>query len=226
MEVVKITAKMSSAIVMHSPLHLDAVLMGCHPALHTDYKPTRTDTDRGNLKNIPLPLASAYCFSTWVWGCTALEFPSDAVISTITQTKRTDPIDILYLQRQHSPGSGPMKDRMMTGTTVLTPEAYFYAVIKDEKELMRLLSRVKQIGGWRKNGNGAVVDWTIDKIEAEFRSVLIDNGKARRRIPDAFCFNKSNNKLQMHPPYWMSAGRQYGFEVGDEINLTVGIGFR
>ena len=98
------------------------------------------------------PIDSAKKGKIWVWCSTISDFDESATFFNEKFSKRKDHTDYMYLAKKQTPRTGPERDRMETAYGVLCKYVKFYYSSKNNKEVERLLRRVKNIGGLRKNG--------------------------------------------------------------------------
>lgn len=226
LKIIRVTARMGSQLVLTAPLHLDGLLSAVHPATHGHQRPTRSDETDEHIRIAPLPLGQVFYGGSWVWAASAAQMPDEATLRVSTITKRRDPGDVYYAQRQFQPASGPMRDRMVAVQTVCTPSMSFLAVSNDVPDVRRLLRRVMSVGGLRKNGYGQVLSWDVDVADISlgidaWRETIINDGRARRRLPAEILKPDTyrDQQLRAMPPYWCRAGLVWGVEVGDECEL-------
>ena len=223
MDIVKITMRVQSPLILSGPLHLDGLLSAVHPAMYNRCKPIRQDMDDAAIKAAPLPLYSIRSSETaeynWVWAATVAELPETAIFNQDFLTKNWSGEDVREFRMAVKTASGALRNRLITLPVILTPEIYFYCATKSIGELKRLLRRVQSIGGMRRVGYGVVSDWLVEPVELCWQDIIAKNGVARRNLPASFGEGEGVS-VNIHPPYWHKTTSKKGTSVGGRISLS------
>ena len=220
MDLVRVTFKMLTPVVMSAPLHFDSLLAAVHPAMHNLANcPTRYDRNEEDIRQAPLPICSAKKEKQWVWAASAAEFPDDAEIKSSSIVKNWSPADVENFELVLSTATGALRNRLVRFPMVVSPEIYFYCVTKNINQLNRITKRVNRIGGVRKSGYGVVSDFEIELLQEPLTNAICFGGIARRRLPVSFgdCTNQTLQRI--HPPYWSNCDRVKSCEAGSAFAL-------
>lgn len=213
-----ITFYMQTPIITTTQIHLDAVLSAVHPAMHGKEIITKQSV-RESITIAPLPIDSAKIERDWVWCCTAADYSSDAKPYYEKITKRKDGMDYWYINSRQTPRTGAGRDRCDAIYGVLCSAVNFWASTTNEKELSRICNRVKNIGGMRKMGYGAVTGFEIAKTELNWKECLVQKSVVMRNLPCAMVQEECQNRVYTHHPYWIPCNLNYGVEAGGRATL-------
>lgn len=220
MELVKVTYKMLTPVVMSSPLHFDGLLSAVHPAMHNMTKrPTRYDEDAKAIEQAPLPICSAKKGHQWIWAASAAEFPENAQIKNDAIVKRWTSEDVENFQLVLSTATGALRNRFVKFPIIVSPAVCFYCVTADIKELRRIAKRVNHIGALRKSGYGVVSNFEIEPMQEPLTTAICYNGIARRRLPASFGDCTEQSLQRIHPPYWSNCNKITACEAGSPFIL-------
>lgn len=219
--VYKVTFAIATPIITTTEIHFDSILSAVHPAMHNINAVTRR-SKKDEIITAPLPIDSAKIGRDWVWCCTTGDYGDNATTYTTKMTKRKDGMDYHYLNAKQTPRTGAGRDRCDTIYGVVCDSISFFVSVssdKNRKELERICRRIKNIGGLRKEGYGAVKTMYVEETEMSWENCLVKDGVAERNLPESFVQEECSKKIAVTPPYWLNDNLVRGVEAGERAVL-------
>lgn len=211
-----------SPIILTEAIHFDALLSSVHPAMHNLGTHLTRHSNSKEVRHAPLPIDSAKCENTWVWCATISDFDNTATFFNDKFNKRKDHIDYMYLKKRYTPGTGPARDKMETAYGVLCKYVKFYYSTTDNKEVERILKRVRNLGALRKMGYGEVSGFETQETNKSWQECLVKDGEAQRNLPEEIA-DGDYTKICVHPPYWMPSNEVSGIMYSNKCTLKEGV---
>lgn len=200
MSLLRVTALMAAPIASWEPLHLDGLLVACHPDTPTP-TPTRS-TPVAELGYPPLPLVTLRAHGARLYASSAWQFPPGMRPGREMFTKRRDAEDVESYAIPFTPSSGPGKNYQIPIPTYETPTVS-WLVLGARRGILKLLRRARSVGAYRRQGYGQVRDWHAEEIDGDPLRVLVEGGAAARFLPRAWTRTAATTDVgACLPPYW------------------------
>jgi len=198
--VLLVRAYLSAPFVSYHPVHLDSLLLQAHPDCHGKH------LAKGEpLPPYPgLPLARLDALGATGFAASAHLLPGVARPGLERFAKRLDASDLHLRERPWNPSAGPERAYCLPVPTTESPWVAWLAV-GTRGGVLDLLRRVRQVGGLRRQGYGAVNRWEVVVLSGQApEGVLVDAaGRAARHLPADWCRPcQGRDWGAVRPPYW------------------------
>jgi len=218
MAVLSVSAYMASPIASRDVVHLDSVLAQAHPLVRGRHI-TRAHSAQ-DLLTPPLPVTTLRHAGRMVFACSAWILPPEARPGRDNFTKRLDAEDVWRRAGAWTPGSGPERIYCLPLVTTETPRVE-WVVVGNRRGVMQLLRYVSHVGGWRRQGYGAVREWSVERVDLPPESALVHCGRAARHLPEAWTSGAvSVDDGPCTPPYWHPGLSEPRVRAGVSCALT------
>ena len=218
--VFELIARMASAVVAPTPVHLDSLLAFVLFSRSSIVPPTR-ETPLEQLRDCELPLARVETRGARITMCTSM-LVGGAARSLTYQTRRRDAEDVDRLARSFCPSMGPGRERLRRIPLVEASEVRFRGV-GDVAEVASIVRHVRHLGKERGAGHGRVLEWswrTVDDVDPA--QVLLDGqGAALRHLPLEWCRETDGRTglAAVEQPYWHPGRQRAAVLVGTKVEL-------
>lgn len=218
---IRVTAMLSSPVVLRDDIHLDAIMEAAHPEAKLTHFGRGHSRER--IRRFPIPLVQITWRGHTVPLCSAAQV-DDGVLGRDYIVKRRDGHDIDYLTRSYSPGQGPGKNRMVSMMTIAAPEIYWLCD-GSWRGIKRILRRTLFIGSMRAKGYGSVRQWRMDAFAGEPAIVAIHDGiTARRSLPREWCsWTEESKRGACTAPYWHPMNMKEIVPAGSRCQLELDV---
>ena len=219
MSILKVTAYISTPIVMRNEVHLDGLLMWAATQGRDDSTQLQRGISLKDMSEVSIPVQKVTAQGHSIYAATGSQLHNPTRYEH-RWTRRRDAGDINRLAKRYVPGFGPGRDLNRRAPGASTSHVQWLVSSTDDHQVGRLLNLVTALGSLRSHGCGEISMWEIEEADLSLTDCFVQSGRAMRSLPVDWVVEASTvRRLACAPPYWHPENHIVSVPMGAECSL-------